>query len=301
MRIAEALRWFRDGERLAWRSLRAGTLGRAGLRPAIGSFVRPLTAPSRYPEYGVVFDLLREAVALDDPSSWLLDIGSPKLFSLLLAERSRATVVATDVWQPAIGEAEALLGGLPPEVAARVHLGVADAREPLPAALRPPRGPFAGAFAMSVIEHVEPDPGGDRQVLDRMADIVRPAGAVVISVPVDVRARSEYLPTEIYGRRPSDARGAFFQRVYDAAALEGLAAAAAPRLALDCCVICEWPDHPVLQLQPRFPVAVGFAGISFPLLAPRFQVSAPSRTIPAIRRAGDAILRFRRTTGDAGG
>jgi methyltransferase family protein len=295
MRIAEALHWFRDGERLAWRSLRAGTLGRAGLRSAIGAFVRPITAPSRYPEYSVVFDLLRESLDLDDPSSWLLDVGSPKLFSLLLAARTQATVVATDLWQPAIAEAEALQGGLPPDVAARVHLSVADAREPLPGSLRPPHGQFAGAFAMSVIEHIEPDPGGDHRALERMAEVVRASGAIVVSVPVDVRARSEYLQTEMYGRRPGDVRGAFFQRVYDARALEALAAAGAPRLVLDCCVICEWPDHPILRLQPRFPVALGFGGISFPLLARQFTVTAPSRSIPEIHRPGDAILRFTRT------
>jgi hypothetical protein len=98
----------------------------------------------------------------------------------------------------------------------------------------------------------------------------------------------------MYGRRPADARGAFFQRVYDRRALEGLAAALAPRLALDACVICEWPDHPILQLQPRFPVAIGFAGASFPLLAGRFTVHEPSSSVPDIARPGDAILRFTR-------
>jgi len=184
MRIAEALRWFGAGEQLAWRALRAGKLGKAGLRPAVGAFVRPLTAPSRYPEYGVVFELLHGGgIDLEDPSSWLLDIGSPKLFSLLLAARTRATVVATDIWQPAIDEADALCGGLAAEVAARVRLGIADAREPLPAALLPPGGRFAAAFSMSVIEHIEPDPGGDRRALDRMADVVRTAGAVAVRVP----------------------------------------------------------------------------------------------------------------------
>lgn len=294
MRFADALRWFGDGERLAWRSLRAGTLRRAGLRSAVGAFCRPLTAPSRYPEYEEVLALLRGGVDLDDPASWLLDIGSPKLFSLLIAARSRATVVATDIWQPAIDEAEALRGGLPAEVAARVRLGVADAREPVPAALCPPGGRFAGAFSMSVIEHIEPDPGGDHRALARMADAVRPGGAVVVSVPVDAHRRSEYLQAEMYGRRPADARGAFFQRVYDRRALDQLAAAVAPRLALDACVICVWPDHPILRLQPRFPVAVGFAGASFPLLARRFAVSEPAATIPDIERPGDAILRFTR-------
>jgi hypothetical protein len=295
MRITEALRWLRDGEQLAWRALRAGTIGKAGLRSAVGAFTRPLTAPSRYPEFGAMLELLAGAVDLDDPASWLLDIGSPKLFSLLLAARSRATVVATDLWQPAIDEARALHGGLPAEVAARVRLGVADAREPLPPALRPPTGLFAGAFSMSVVEHIEPDPGGDRQALDRIAAAVRPTGAIVVSVPVDARAHSVYSQSEIYGRHPDGAQGAFFYRVYDRRALEEFAQAAAPRLALDSCVICEWPDHPIMHLQPRFPVAVGFVGLGFPLLAGRFPVSAPTRAIPEIRRAGDAILRFTRT------
>src|SRR4051812_5842121 len=120
------MRLFGQGERLAWRSLRAGTLGRAGLRPAIGAFARPLTAPSRYPEYEQFFELLGAALDLNNPALWLLDIGSPKLFSLLLAARRRATVVATDIWPPAIEEAEALRGGLPFAAADRLRLGVMD-------------------------------------------------------------------------------------------------------------------------------------------------------------------------------
>jgi hypothetical protein len=299
MRIAEALQWFGAGERLAWRSLRAGTLGRAGLRPAVGAFFRPVTAPSRYPEYGAVLELLRGAVDLEDPGSWLLDIGSPKLFSLLLAARSRATVVATDIWQPAIDEAEALRGGLPADAAARVVLGTADAREPIPAHLMPPSGLFAGAFSMSVVEHIEPDPGGDRLALERVAASIRPGGTVVVSVPVDQIARSEHLPGEVYGRSSVDARGAFFQRVYDRSAVVALCAALAPVLAFDSCIVCAWPDHPILQWQPRFPTAIGFAGASFPLLAGRFVVSGQARAVPVIAGPGDVILRFTRTTSAA--
>lgn len=292
MRISEAFQWFADGQRLAWRALRAGTLGKAGLRPAVGAFARPLTAPSRYPEYAIFRELLGEALDLDDPATWIYDVSSPKLFSLLLAAHSRATVVATDIWKPAIDEAEALRGGLDADAAARLKLGVADGRAPVPPELRPPGGRFAGAFSMSVIEHVEPDPGGDRLVLERLAEVVRPGGAVVFSVPVDAAARSEYLPGEVYGRKPDGARGAFFQRVYDTVSLRLLLASVAPRLRLERCVISEWPEHPLMRLQPKFPTAVGFAGASFPLLSPRFQISAPSSTIPEIRGQGDAILRL---------
>lgn len=292
MRISEAFQWFADGQRLAWRALRAGTLGKAGLRPAVGAFARPLTAPSRYPEYALFRELLGDALDLDDPKTWLYDVSSPKLFSLLLAAHSRATVVATDIWKPAIDEAEALGGGLDADAAARLRLAVADGRAPVPAELRPPAGKFAGAFSMSVIEHVEPDPGGDRLVLERLAEVVRPGGTVVVSVPVDVTARSEYLAGEVYGRKPEDERGAFFQRVYDARSLRLLCASVAPRLRLDRCVICEWPTHPLMKLQPRFPTAVGFAGASFPLLSSRFTISEPSTTIPEVRAQGDAILRL---------
>ncbi len=292
MRIGEAFRWFADGQKLAWRALRAGTLGKAGLRPAVGAFARPLTAPSRYPEYAIMRELLAASVDLDDPATWLYDVSSPKLFSLLLAAHSRATVVATDIWKPAIDEADALRGGLGEDAARRLHLAVADGREPVPPALRPPGGSFAAAFSMSVIEHVEPDPGGDRLVLERLADAVRPGGVVVFSVPVDVAARSEYLPGEVYGRKPDGERGAFFQRVYDAASLRALCASVAPRLRLDACVLSAWPSHPIMRLQPRFPTAVGFAGASFPLLSSRFTISAPSSDIPDIRAQGDAIVRL---------
>lgn len=294
MRVLEALQWFGEGQRLAWRSLIAGTLGKAGLRPAVGAFVRPLTAPSRYPEYDQVLAFLRDGVDLADPSSWLLDIGSPKLFSMLLAARTKATVVATDIWQPAIDEAEALRGGLAPEVSSRLVLAAMDARQPVPKPLAPPSGLFAGAFSMSVVEHIDPDPGGDVIALRQVAASVRPGGCVVISVPVDREARSEYLKNEMYGRTSDDPRGTFFQRVYDAASLGALSEQLANVLSLEAVSIVRWPSHPIMQLQPKFPTMVGFLGSSFPLLAPRFEVSGPTRSIPSIAGPGDAVLRFRR-------
>jgi len=295
VRISRALQWFAQGQQLAWRSLRAGTLTKAGLRPAVGAFVRPLTAPSRYPEYELVLEALRESVDLDDPNTWLLDVSSPKLFSLLLAAHTRATVVATDVWKPAIDEAETLRGGLTEDASARLVLGVADGRETLPDDLRPPGGLFSGAFTMSVIEHIEPDPGGDRLALERIAEVVKPGGSVVVSVPVDREARSEYLKTEMYGRTSDDPRGAFFQRVYDASSLRALCGELTGVLSLRRCVVCEWPEHLVMQLQPKFPVAVGFMGATFPLLANRFAVSERTTSIPEIRRQGDVILELVRT------
>lgn len=282
MRITEAFDWFARGQRIAWGSLRAGTLHKAGWRSAVGAFVRPITAPSRYPEYAVCWELLDEVI---DQGETLLDIGSPKLFSLLLASRTRTSVVATDIWPPAIEEAAALCGGLSSDARARVQLAVADARESL--VHLAPHGGFAGAFSMSVVEHIEPDPGGDVLALEQIAEVVRPGGVIVVSVPVDVEARSEHRD-EMYGRE----RGAFFQRVYDAQALRALCEATP--LDFDCCVLTEWPDHPILTLQPKFPTALGFAGASFPLLANRFTVSERHAEIPAIRRQGDAILRFRK-------
>jgi SAM-dependent methyltransferase len=294
MDIAEALRWFIRGHTLAWRSLCAGTLWRSGLRSTVGAFTRPLTAPSRYPEYALVQDLLRDSVDLEDPGTWLLDTGSPKLFSLLLVSNSKATVVATDIWKKAIDEATALRGGLPSEAAARLKLATLDVRDPVPVQLRPAGGLFSAAFSMSVIEHVEPDPGGDVVALTRIAEVVRPGGHAIITVPADAIARSEYVASKMYGRMPEPGHGVFFQRVYDAHALRDLCTCVDPYFALERCIIVSWPDHPVVRMQPRFPAAFGLAGATFPLLARRFSVDGPSSTIPDIHAPGDAILAFSR-------
>jgi SAM-dependent methyltransferase len=287
MRVGDSYRLFLQGERVAWRAFGAGTIGKAGVRSAAGAFFRPLTSPSRYPEYQAFFELLKGT------SGWVLDVGSPKLFSVLLASRERATVVATDIWPPAIAEAEALRGGLPRGASSRLVLGVADIREPLPLSLLPPDGRFDAAFSMSVIEHIEPDPGGDVIALQRIAEVVRPGGTVVVSVPVSARARSDYLRSEMYGRKAEDARGAFFQRVYDSTALRQLCASETPQMTLESCRLITWPDHLLMRLQPMFPVAIGFAGFAFPLFAGGFTTTAPTESIQEIERDGDAILKFR--------
>jgi hypothetical protein len=149
---------------------------------------------------------------------------------------------------------------------------------------------------MSVIEHIEPDPGADVLALRRMAEVVRPRGCVVISVPIAPATRSEYLASEVYGRKPTSEGLAFFsarlQCRLPAQALRGGGAELDARGVRTS----EWPDHPLLHLQPRFLTAIGFVGASFPLLANRFVVTTPSSTIPEmIDTQGDAILVFTRS------
>jgi hypothetical protein len=293
MRVSEALRWFVDGERIAWRSLISGTLARSGIGTAAKAFLRPLTAPSRYVEYELMLEQLR-TMALDDPATWILDVGSPKLFPLLVAARHQATIVATDIWDVPIKEAAGLRGGLAPDAIERFRLGVADIREPLPAELLPPGGKYDGVFSMSVIEHVEPDPGGDRLALARMGEVARMGGTVVVSVPIDAAARSDMMRSDVYGREAAGT-SLFFQRVYDSAALRALCASVADSMVLEACVMFGWPhEHLLLRLQPMFPTAIGVVGASFPWIADRFPIGEPVSNIPEITGPGDAILRFRK-------
>lgn len=280
MTFRAALRLFAEADALGWRALLRGTLHQEGLRAALGALVMPINSPTRYPEYDIFFRLIRQAVG--DTPSRVLDLGSPKTFSLLLAQRLPVEVTAIDSWPPAIDRARALHGGLAAGSRGSVTLEVADATKPLGDAR------FDVAFAMSVLEHVEPDPGGDEIALRHITRAVREGGTVLVSVPLDRVARSDLSATPAYG---SDSL--FFQRVYDAPALERLFGAVHNELVLEGAWTIRWPASGPFRTMwdARHPDRRILFSPSFPLLASQF---AEIEGVVATR--GDAVLLFRRTS-----
>ena len=278
MTLRRALRLFLEAAALGGRALRRGTLRGQGLRHTVGALVMPINSPPRYPEYDVFFSLLGDALG-DRPAS-VLDVGSPKTFSLLLAQRLPVAITAVDLWPPAVERARALHGGLATGSPGSVVLDVADASEPLG------EERFDAAYAMSVLEHVEPDPGGDEVALRNIAAAVRPGGPLVVSLPLDVTARSDFGRTPSYG-----SQSLFFQRVYDAAAIERLLRSAEDLLVLESARSIRWPERgPFRALwdvrQPEHRILFAAA---FPLLALQFEeLDGVAST------RGDVVLLLRR-------
>lgn len=140
----------------------------------------------------------------------VLDIGSPKLLALYLAQHDHAEVYATDI-EPYFLDDYALLKqvqGLPEE---RLHLRVEDGRK-----LSFPDGFFTKVYSISVIEHI-PDEG-DSECVREIARVLAPGGRCLLTVPFAPVSRNEYQSADSFywagSSSASEGQGTFYQRRY---------------------------------------------------------------------------------------
>jgi SAM-dependent methyltransferase len=139
----------------------------------------------------------------------ILDIGSPKLLSIYLAERVGAEVFSTDIDPYFIDDYQSLrrMRKIPPD---RLRIEVQDGR-----ALTYPDNSFSKVYAISVIEHI-PD-GGDAECLEEIGRVLRPGGTCLITVPFWPTSKDVYRPPNFYWTGASTTREdgqVFFQRRY---------------------------------------------------------------------------------------
>jgi SAM-dependent methyltransferase len=147
-------------------------------------------------------------------SARVLDIASPKLLACWLAERTTASVVATDLWSAEIERWRRLVRAADPSGRRfqRLTLEAADGT-----ALPYADASFDAAYSVSVIEHI---PGsGDSTTMSELARVLRPGGLLVLTFPYRKRIEEEWVEHDVYEEQY---RGEplFFQRHYSSEAVE---------------------------------------------------------------------------------
>jgi SAM-dependent methyltransferase len=207
------------------------------LREAAIRVVVPLD-PSRYLELP---EALRELNAR--PGERVLDLASPKLLAVVLA-RSGVDVTSVDQLESEIDGWRKLTAGEP-----NLRFEVADGR-----ALSFADASFDHAYSVSVLEHI-PEPG-DEQALHELARVTKPGGRIVVTLPHAREYREDWRDAPVYADQGAAGERHFFQRWYNAARLERLAAAA-PSLELVSTVVS--------RLQPNLN---DLYTRTFPLLVP---------------------------------
>ena len=139
----------------------------------------------------------------------VLDIGSPKLLSLYLAEVIGARVSSTDIEAYFVNEYRLIreMRGIPSDM---LHIKVEDGRN-----LSFGNGSFDKVYSLSVVEHI-PD-NGDTECLKEIGRVLSQDGRCVITVPFAPKSEVEYRDPKFYWARPSvPSRNGkvFYQRRY---------------------------------------------------------------------------------------
>jgi len=139
----------------------------------------------------------------------VLDVGSPKLLSLFLADRVGAEVYSTDIERYFL-EPYASFRRMRNIPESRFHVMEADGRK-----LPFPDEHFSRVYSISVLEHI---PGeGDSECMREIARTMRPGAVCVLTVPFAPEGRSEYRDADAFywaGSAGGTSGKVFYQRRY---------------------------------------------------------------------------------------
>jgi SAM-dependent methyltransferase len=156
------------------------------------------------------FDFMWSAVKRIRMRSYL-DVSSPRMLPLMIADREKSLVA--DLINPDRKD-------LPATIALAKSFGVADrCRFHSSLIEEAPLEPesFDLITSMSVIEHIPDDKGA----LQKMWDLLKPGGVLLISIPCAARASEEYTNLNDYELIDTDESGfVFWQRYYDEALIQ---------------------------------------------------------------------------------
>ena len=140
----------------------------------------------------------------------ILDIGSPKLFSLFLAEKYGVEIYPTDIEDYFLEEYEFHRSLLPKHSADKIHCSVQDGRN-----LTMQDSMFDKVYSISVIEHI-PDMG-DSTCLQEIYRVLKPGGRCVLTIPFAPTGRDEFRDGNFYwagSSKQDSSNRVFFQRRY---------------------------------------------------------------------------------------
>jgi SAM-dependent methyltransferase len=188
-----------------------------GLKALLGSFGRDAAArivnPLSYPRM-MEYDLTVGALGPLDGLR-VLDIGSPKLPSLLIGRDAACELYVTDIRDYFIGATADFLRrlGQGSRLGRDLHLEVQDARH-----LTYPDAFFDRIFSISVLEHIPAS--GDAAAMQEIARVLKPGGVVALTVPFSAAGyREEFLDGRVY-EREEHGRPTFYQRYHDQSSLQ---------------------------------------------------------------------------------
>jgi len=143
-----------------------------------------------------------------------LDVSSPRLFSVYMASKRpglRIRMINPDQTDVALTDAIVSVLGL---------RNVRCESESVADLLKSPSVTYDCIWSLSVVEHISGQ-YDDSWAVQRMYEVLKPGGYLILTVPVDRCYWEEYRKQDYYGTQQAEADGVyFFQRHYDGAAID---------------------------------------------------------------------------------
>jgi ubiquinone/menaquinone biosynthesis C-methylase UbiE len=192
-----------------------------GLKKTAGKILQPINHPSRFVEH---FMIWRRLSHLCVARSHVLDISSPKLLALFLANSQNALITTTDLLADYLGEWQ-VLSSLLGDRNSRLAFESTDAR-----LLCHSANCFDAVYSLSVIEHIPNN--GDLVALAEFVRVVKPGGLVLLTVPFGPMFQEHYGHQDVYERKYTGTP-VFFSRIYDIPRLKDLLRAVDQTAALE--------------------------------------------------------------------
>ena len=184
----------RFGKKVGWQLLSRGEF--LGIR-----FVLVPVISTRYFEFAFVKE------ALPAHSRYCLDVSSPALFSLFMANRCPEMIITMiNPNSQDISQTNKIVEKLD---IPNIYTSVKALHE-----LKPPNEGYDCIWSISVLEHIS-GAYDDSQSMRMLYAVLKSGGRLIITVPVDRRFWIEYRNQDSYGTQPIEKDGYFFARFYD--------------------------------------------------------------------------------------
>lgn len=152
------------------------------------------------------FDFALKAISNLPAPSRLLDLSSPKLLPLTLAEElPECDCISTDILEREVAWTQ--------EKSQQLKLANLKTRKVDARGMAFPNDHFDVITSISVFEHIAPEIDGDLPAIQEMARVLKPGGVAIITVPACKQYMADFQYTDVYERQAGEEPN-FFQRFY---------------------------------------------------------------------------------------
>lgn len=193
------------GKKMGQSTLRE-SIQKLGFQRGFSKILNPVTDWSRFSEFFITYEILLANLTSGDR---VLDIGSPKLFSIWLATQMKLNITATDIWDFAANEYSHFWDHVKKKCQSQISFETADALK-----LHYNVGEFDGLFSISTIEHAYHN-DWKNIISKNIAKVLKRNKIAVITTPFGSKNIFQYKDHAEYSPYLAEKNRNFFMRIID--------------------------------------------------------------------------------------